>query len=74
MLANEGFEHLLLGRRASLLFVLAIGQQDRSGFFNMFGEIGPVTQMAAAAHHCQIDTGAPTLHLDGKDVDIAVAA
>ena len=74
MLANEGFKHLLLGRRAGLLFVLEFGQQDCGSFFDMFGEIGPVTQMAAAAHHCQIDAGAPTLQLDGEDVDIAVAA
>jgi hypothetical protein len=35
-------------------------------------EVRPVAQMAPAAHHGQVDTGAPALHLDGQDVHIAI--
>ena len=34
----------------------------------------PVAQVAAAAHHGQVDAGPPALHAHGQDVDVAIVA
>jgi hypothetical protein len=36
-------------------------------------EVGPVAQVAPAAHHGQVDAGTPALHLDGQDVGVSFA-
>jgi hypothetical protein len=49
----------------------------RSGFFQRLAdlarEVGAVAQVAAAAHHRQVDAGAAALHHHGDDVDVGVA-
>ena len=45
---------------------------NRFGPFCMGGKIGAVAQMAAAAHHGQVDTGFAGLHHHGQDVHVAV--
>ena len=49
-----------------------LGRQ-RGGVFHMGGKVGPVAQVAPAAHHRQVDAGAPALHPHRQHVDIAVA-
>ena len=45
----------------------------RRGVFDVRREVGPVAEMAAAAHHRQVDAGPAALHLDRQDVDVLVA-
>src|SRR5471032_172247 len=63
VLDQEGGQHFKLDR----LF------RDRGGVADVVGEVGAVAQVAAAAHHRQVDAGAPALHQHGDDVDVGVA-
>jgi hypothetical protein len=69
VLGDEGLQHLGLHRRQ--LGVLALGRQ-RLRVLDLAGKCA-VAQVAAAAHHGQVD-GAAALHLDGQDVHVGVAA
>src|SRR5471032_639538 len=64
VLDQEGVQHLdldgLLG--------------DGGGVADLRREVGAVAQVAPAAHHRQVDAGAPALHDDGDNVDVGVAA
>ena len=86
VLGDEGLEHRRLGaaRRVQHRLVIRQGglglrpnrdvnfaEQGRS-FVDMAGEVGAVSQMAAAAHHGQVDAGAPARHFDRQYVDILV--
>ncbi len=45
---------------------------DRRGVFDVRREVGPIAEMASAAHHRKIHAGPPALHLDRQDVDVLV--
>jgi hypothetical protein len=72
VLGDEGFQHLLLHRQRAAAFLGLVGG-ERGAVVHMGREVGAVAQVAAAAHHGQVDAGAAALHLHGQHVDIAVA-
>ena len=63
MLGQEGGQHFHLDR--------FLGNRRRIA--ELAGEIGAVAQVAPAAHHGQVDAGAPALHQHGDDVHVGVA-
>ena len=66
VLGDEGLEHLHLGAASRLSAISA------AGILDMRREVGPVAEVAAAAHHGQVDAGAAALHLHRQDVDVLV--
>ncbi len=75
VLGDEGFQHLLF-RAARGRWHGGIGlviDHHRRGLVHVRREVGAVAQVAAAAHHRQVDAGAPAGHAHRQDVDIAVA-
>ena len=70
VLRDEGLQHLLLHRRGRSRSIL--GGIDTGSILHMHREVGPVAQVAAAAHHGQVHAGAATLHAHGKNVHVLV--
>ena len=73
VLGYKGFQHLLFHRlgdcRCIHLFLAGI---HRACIAQISRKVRPVTQMPPAAHHGQVDTGTPSVHFDGQDIDILV--
>ena len=61
VLRDEGFEHGDLGLHA-------LG--DGGGVIDMRWKVRAVAEVPAAAHHRQIDAGAPTFDLNRQDVGV----
>ena len=80
MLGDEGFQHQCLYRARDrrgmgcgfVRAITALFLKHGGGILYVHGEVRPVTQVAATAHHGQIDAGAPALHTHGEDVHILV--
>jgi hypothetical protein len=70
VLRDEGLQHLLLHRRWRSRSIF--GGIDSCGILHMHREVGPVAQVAAAAHHGQVHAGAATLHAHGKNVHVLI--
>ena len=75
MLGNESFEHLCLhaaGRFRQWPGLSRLWLKHSGRVFHMHRKIRPVAQVAATAHHGQVDAGAPALHAHRQNVHILV--
>ena len=76
MLRQKGLQYLSfylpLQRRVGVCRGLVVYVHQHGGVFYVHRKIGPVAQVATAAHHGQVDAGFAALHFHRQDVDIAV--